>query len=79
MTDSTEVYGCRPSPVLAGVIYCLCGILVIAVLWMSLFQIDVVVRSSGMVKCNDITATIFCSTSGKIIEYRMEDDSFVKA
>lgn len=78
MSDSTEVYGSRPSPILSGVIYCVCALLVVALVWMNFFQIDEVVRSSGMVKSSDATASISSLSSGKITEYRMEDDTYVE-
>lgn len=78
MSDSTEVYGSRPSPILSGVIYCMCALLVVAMIWMNFFQIDEVVRSSGMVKSSDATASISGLSSGKITEYRMEDDTYVE-
>lgn len=78
MSDSTEVYGSRPSPIFSGVIYCMCALLVVALVWMNFFQIDEVVRSSGMVKSSDATASISSLVSGKIVEYYMEDDTYVE-
>lgn len=78
MSDSTEVYGSRPSPILSGVIYCMCALLVVALVWMNFFQMDEVVRSSGMVKSSDTTASISSLSSGKITEYSMEDDTYVE-
>lgn len=78
MSDSTEVYGSRPSPILSGVIYCMCALLIVALVWMNFFQIDEVVRSSGMVKNSDTTASISSLSSGKIKEYKMEDDTYVE-
>ena len=73
MTDSAEVYASRPSPILSGVIYALGALFVVTVVWMNCFQIDVVVRSNGTVKSNDISATITNVSSGYIEEYMMED------
>lgn len=78
MSDSTEVYGNRPSPILSGVIYCLCALIVVAAIWMNFFEIDEVVRSSGMVKSNSATATISSVSSGKITSYSIEDDTYVE-
>lgn len=78
MSDSTEVYGNRPSPILSGVMYCLGALLVVAAIWMNFFEIDEVVRSSGMVKSNSATATISSVSSGKIVNYAMEDDSYIE-
>lgn len=78
MSDSTEVYGNRPSPILTGVIYCVCILLAAAVIWMNFFEIDEVIRASGMVKSNSATATISSFSSGKIVNYAMEDDAYVE-
>lgn len=78
MSDSTEVYGNRPSPILTGVIYCVCALLVVAIIWMNFFEIDEVVRASGMLKSNSATATISSFSSGKIVNYMMEDDAYVE-
>lgn len=78
MSDSTEVYGNRPSPILSGVIYCLGVLLVVVVIWMNFFKIDEVVRSNGMVKSNSATATISSVSSGKITSYSIEDDTYVE-
>lgn len=78
MSDSTEVYGTRPNPVFAGMIYCLCGLLVAAIIWMCAFQIDVVVKSNGMVKSSVETATITCIPSGKVEEYNIKDGAYVE-
>lgn len=78
MSDSTEVYGTRPSPVFAGVIYALLGILIIAGIWMYFFKIDIVTHSEGMIRCSEDTATITNITAGKIVDMVMEDGTYVK-
>lgn len=78
MSDSMEVYGTRPTPVFAGMIYCLCGLLVATIIWMCAFQIDVVVKSNGMVKSSVETATITCIPSGKVEEYNIKDGAYVE-
>lgn len=78
MSDSTEVYGSRPNPAFAGMIYCLCGILLAATIWMCLFKVDVVIKSNGMVKSSEEKATITCITSGTVEESCIEDGAFVE-
>lgn len=78
MSDSTEVYETRPSPVFAGIIYFLVVILVSAVLWMSFFQIDVITHAYGVLQSNDATATITNVTAGKLTECRFCDGDYVE-
>ena len=58
MSDSTEVYSSRPSPIFAILIWTLAGILVIALVWMGLFRIDLVTHADGMIRSGSATATI---------------------
>lgn len=77
MSDSTEVYSSRPSPVFSVLIYSLVAILVIAGAWMCLFQIDVVTHASGMLRTNDTTAAITNVTAGRITSWNVEDGTYV--
>ncbi len=77
MSDSTEVYGTRPSPVFAGFIYTLVIIIILAVIWMSFFQIDITTHADGMIKSIDATATITSQTSGKLAKCYVEDGDYV--
>lgn len=77
MSESTEVYGTRPSPVFAVLIYFLTAALILSGVWMSLFRIDIVTHANGMVRSNDTTATITNVTAGKILEWKAEDGAYV--
>ncbi len=77
MSDSTEVYSSRPSPVFLVLIYSLVAILVIAGAWMCLFQIDVVTHASGMIRTDDTTAAITNVTAGRITSWNVEDGAYV--
>lgn len=77
MSDSTEVYGSRPSPAFSVLIYSLAAILLVAGIWMCLFQIDVVTRADGMVRGNETTAAITNVTAGRITSWNVEDGAYV--
>lgn len=79
MSDSTEVYSSRPSPIFAILIWTLAGILVIALVWMGLFRIDLVTHADGMIRSGSTTATITNITDGTILSWAAEDGEYVKA
>ena len=79
MSDSTEVYSSRPSPIFAILIWTLAGILVIALVWMGLFRIDLVTHADGMIRSGSATATITNVTDGTILAWDAEDGEYVKA
>ena len=78
MSDSTEVYSSRPSPIFAILIWTLAGILVIALVWMGLFRIDLVTHADGMIRSGATTATITNVTDGTILSWEAEDGEYVK-
>ena len=79
MSDSTEVYSSRPSPIFAILIWTLAGILVITLVWMGLFRIDLVTHADGMIRSGSTTATITNITDGTILSWDAEDGEYVKA
>lgn len=79
MSDSTEVYSSRPSPIFAILIWILSGILVIALVWMGLFRIDLVTHADGVIRSGSTTATITNITDGTILSWEAEDGEYVKA
>ena len=78
MSDSTEVYSSRPSPIFAILIWTLADILVIALVWMGLFRIDLVTHADGMIRSGATTATITNVTDGTILSWEAEDGEYVK-
>ena len=78
MSDSTEVYGTRPSPIFGGIIYTLTILLLLAGVWMRFFQIDIITHAHGMIQNNEATATLTNITAGKLVECRAEDGSYVR-
>lgn len=77
MSDSTEVYEERPSPVFAVLIWTLAGILVLALVWMGLFHIDVVTRADGIIRNSRATATITNLTDGNVLSWDAQDGEYV--
>ena len=78
MSDSREVYDSRPSKIVPIFIYVCLSLLVIALIWMCLGRIDIVVKSSGMIRPNDTVSTISNVYGGKLKEVAVEDGEVVK-
>lgn len=78
LTDSTEVYDAKPNPVLAGFIYLILIMVVAAGLWMSIFQLDIVVKGTGTVAALDEVVTITNQTAGVIENRFVNDGEFVE-
>lgn len=79
MSDSTEVYSTRPSPVFAILIYLLAGALALSLLWMGVFQIDIVTHADGIIRSGTATATITNIIEGKVTNWNVEDGEYVQA
>ena len=78
MSDSTEVYSTRPSPIFAILIYFLAGALVLTLIWAGLFHIDIVTRADGMIRHGEATATITNLMEGTIVAWNVEDGEYVQ-
>lgn len=77
MSDSTEVYESRPNPFIIYFIYFLVAMFGIAIMWMAFSKIDIVVKSSGMIKSDNEIYDVSSSITGKIIEVNVKDGQFV--
>ena len=78
MSDSTEVYSTRPSPVFAILIYFLTGALVLGLIWMALSRIDIVTHADGMIRSSSTTATITNITAGTVASWEAGDGEYVR-
>ncbi len=78
MSDSTEVYESRPNPVLAGFIYLILAMVIIAFIWMYFSKIDIVVKGTGTVAAAQKVATVTNQVAGVITERKIEDGQEVK-
>ena len=78
MSDSTEVYSTRPSPIFAILIYFLAGALVLTLIWAGLFRIDIVTRADGIIRHGEATATITNLMEGRVISWSVQDGEYVQ-
>ena len=78
MSDTTEVYESRPTPLLIYFIYLLMVILGAALLWMYFSDIDIVVKSNGIFKSGGEVYDVSCNLSGKVEECNISEGKFVE-
>jgi len=79
MSDSTEVYESRPNPLLAGFIYLILAMVIIAFIWVYFSKVDIVVKGTGTVAAAEEVATVTNQVAGVITERKIEDGQVVKA
>lgn len=77
MSDSREVYESKPSIIIPVFIYICLVLLIAAFLWMGFGRIDIVVKSSGMIRPNESVSTVVNVYSGKIEELYIKDGDTV--
>ena len=77
MSDSREVYDSRPSKIVSIFIYICLSILLISLIWVCFGRIDIVVKSSGMIRPNEDVSTVSNIYSGKLEKVKIEDGQFV--
>ena len=78
MSDSREVYGSKPNPLLPGLIYLLLIMIVVAFVWMIFLKIDIVINAIGTVSAVEEVVTVTNQVSGTITERMIEDGQIVK-
>lgn len=78
MSDSTEVYESRPNPFFIYFIYVLAAFFLLAVVWMSFFKIDIVVKSNGMFRSEAAAVEVSSSVSGIITEWHISEGRYVE-
>lgn len=77
MSDSREVYESKPSIVIPAFIYICLALLITALLWMGFGRMDIVVKSSGMIRPNESVSTVVNVYGGKIDELYIKDGDTV--
>lgn len=77
MSDSTEVYVSKPNRFLVYTIYVILIILVVIVLWMTLFKMDIVVKSNGIFKGSNAVYEISSVVTGSVKETHIENGQYV--
>ncbi|MBQ3784559.1 MAG: HlyD family efflux transporter periplasmic adaptor subunit [Lachnospiraceae bacterium] len=78
LSDSVEVYESKPNPFLVYTIYVIFGIMLVAIIWASIFEIDDEVKSSGVFKGSDEIYDISSGVRGKIIKCNVENGTYVE-
>ena len=71
LSDSVEVYESKPNPFFIITLYTIFGIIVIAIIWASVFKIDDQVKNSGIFKGVDKVYAISSGVGGKIIKWNL--------
>ena len=72
LSDSKEVYGQRPNPIISVFIYSLIGLLLVAIIYSMLGKIEIVASATGIVRPNDAVSTVSSLIGGRVtgIYYR---------
>ncbi|BCZ44264.1 hypothetical protein psyc5s11_03310 [Clostridium gelidum] len=78
ITDSRELLEARPHKFTSIFSYGLIAILVIALIWSYFGEIDIVVKTNGVVKSNDKTISVLNEVAGKVDEVNFEEGQTVK-
>ncbi|MBQ0037083.1 MAG: HlyD family efflux transporter periplasmic adaptor subunit [Clostridiales bacterium] len=77
MSDSKEIYGHRPNPFISVFIYCIVGLLVAAILYACVGEIEIVATAVGTVRPNDDVSTLSSLLSGRVTNANYTDGQVV--
>jgi len=78
ITDSREMLEAKPHKFTSIFAYGLIVLLVIALIWSYFGEIDIVVKTNGVVKSNDKTISVVNEVGGKVDEVHFEEGQNVK-
>ena len=78
ITDSREMLEAKPHKFTSTFAYGLITILVIALTWTYFGEIDIVVKTNGIVKSNDKTISVLNEVDGKVSEVNFKEGQKVK-
>jgi len=78
LTDSREVLTERPHKFVSIFAYILIALLVVALVWSIVGEIDVYVRAPGEARPNDTISTVRSTFSGRVLETNIEDGMTVQ-
>jgi len=79
LTDSREVLTERPHRFVSIFAYILIALLIVALIWSIIGEIDVYVRATGTVRPNDTVSTVRSTFSGTITETNLQDGMMVQS
>lgn len=78
ITDSREMIEARPHKFTSIFAYGLIALLAIALIWSYFGEIDIVVKTNGVVKSNDKTISVLNEVDGKVDEVNFKEGQSVK-
>lgn len=78
MSESVEVYKSKPNPFMVYTIYTVFAIVVVACIWMCFFDINDVVKSSGIFKSAEDIYDVGSAVTGVVKEKYVNDGDYVK-
>jgi len=78
ITDSREMLEAKPHKFTSIFAYGLIAILIIALIWTYFGEIDIVVKTNGVVKSNDKTISVLNEVDGKVVEVSFKEGQRVK-
>ncbi len=79
MSDSAEVYESRPNPIIVYFIYLVLAIIVTALIWMAVSDIDIVVKGNATFRGEAEAYEVSSAVTGKLIESFVADGQYVEA
>ncbi|WP_297420276.1 HlyD family efflux transporter periplasmic adaptor subunit [Clostridium sp.] len=78
ITDSREMLEAKPHKFTSIFAYGLIGMLIIALIWSYFGQIDIVVKTDGVVTSNNKTISVLNEVDGKVIDVNFKEGQAVK-
>ena len=78
ITDSKEILEAKPHPFTTILIYILIALLVISIGWSYFGELDIVIKSNGVVRPNEKVSKIINKISGKVESINIQDGQRVK-
>lgn len=78
ITDSKEVLEAKPHPFTTILIYILIALLVISIAWSYFGEIDIVIKSNGVVRPNEKVSKIINKIAGKVESINIQEGQKVK-
>lgn len=78
ITDSREMLEAKPHKFTSIFAYGLIGILAVALIWSYFGEIDIVVKTNGVVRSNDKTISVINEVAGKVQDVNFKEGQMVK-
>lgn len=78
MSDSSEIYESRPHPFFTIFIYMILTMVIIAGVWAACFELDIVVKGTGMITAREATSVVTNTYAGAITKCNIADGQKVE-